>query len=93
MLHSKNSNWDLLRWRQHRIIFVVLNCVSLSVFHASITIFLNIIKITTIEAWNLVPQSKNSIRENFFGGVCILSFNAYQIVYPYQVSCLYHNLP
>ena len=66
-------------------------CISTN-FHASITICSKVIIIPTVEAWSLVPQSKNSIRGHILEGVCILSFSAYQTVYFYQVSCFYHNL-
>ena len=45
-----------------------------------------------LEAWDLAPHSKNSIRGLFFEKVCILSFSAYQNVYFYQVSCFCHHL-
>ena len=61
-------------------------------FHCDITICNEVIKISLLEAWNLVPQSKNSTRGQFSACVHILSFSAYQVAHLYQVSCWYHIL-
>ena len=89
---SKNSIRGHFLKRSVSYLFQRIKMCIPTKFHASISIYSKVIVIPTVEAWSLVPQSKNSIRGHFFEGVCILSFSAYQTVYPYQVSCFYHNL-
>ena len=45
-----------------------------------------------LEGWGKVPHSKNSFWGHFLNGVHFPSYSAYQIVYLYQISCLYHKM-
>ena len=45
-----------------------------------------------LEGWGKVPHSKNSFWGHFLSGVHFPSYSAYQIVYLYQISCLYHKM-
>ena len=89
---SKNSIKGIFSKRSVSYLFQCIKMCISTMFQASITICSKVIVIPTVEAWNLAPQSKNSIRGHFFEKVCILSFSVYQNVYFYQVSCFYHNL-
>ena len=61
-------------------------------FYGGTAICSKVITISLLEAWYLVPQSKNSTRGHFSACVHILSFSAYQTAYLHQVSCWYHIL-
>ena len=45
-----------------------------------------------LEGWGKVPHSKNSFWGHFLSGVHFPSYSAYQIVYLYRISCLYHKM-
>ena len=50
------------------------------------------VKGNRLEDWGRVPHSKNSFWGHFLSGVHFPSYSAYQIVYLYQISCLYHKM-
>ena len=50
------------------------------------------VKESRLEGWGKVPHSKNSFWGHFMSGVHFPSYSAYQIVYLYQISCLYHKM-
>ena len=45
-----------------------------------------------LEGWGKEPHSKNSFWGHFLSGVHFPSYSACQIVYLYQISCLYHKM-
>ena len=89
---SKNSTRGHFSACAHIPSFSAYQTAHLSNFHGGTIICCKVITMFLIEAWNLVPQSKNSTRGHFSACVHILSFSAYQTAHLYQVSCWYHNL-
>ena len=64
-------------------------CIDLKICtksHTYITIRSNVTEIAILAAWDLVPQSKHSIRRHFFEKVDIISF----LVYKLCISTKFH---